>query len=71
MKFFEFGKEHKKLMVMLHGGGVSYLGAVPVAEYVSKKFHVVLAGGQPERFLKEIMKAHSHSLEKTDKAAGK
>ena len=37
MKFFEFGKEHKKLMVMLHGGGVSYLGAVPVAEYVSKK----------------------------------
>ncbi|MCM1164394.1 MAG: alpha/beta hydrolase [Lachnospiraceae bacterium] len=42
MKFFEFGKEHKKLMVMLHGGGVSYLGAEPVAEYMAKKFHVVL-----------------------------
>ncbi|MCM1496239.1 MAG: hypothetical protein NC089_10635 [Bacteroides sp.] len=42
MKFFEFGKENKELMVMLHGGGVSYLGAVPVAECVAKKFHVVL-----------------------------
>ena len=32
MKFFEFGKEHKKLMVLLHGGGVSYLGILPTAE---------------------------------------
>ncbi len=42
MKFFEFGKEHKKLMVMLHGGGISYLGAKPAAESMAQKFHVVL-----------------------------
>ena len=25
MKYFEFGKENKELMVLLHGGGTSYL----------------------------------------------
>ena len=29
MKYFEFGKENKKLMVILHGGEVSYRGALP------------------------------------------
>ena len=42
MKYFEFGKENKELMVMLHGGGVSYLGALPAAEYMARFFHVVL-----------------------------
>lgn len=32
MKYFEFGQEHPELMVMLHGGGVCYRGALPVAE---------------------------------------
>lgn len=41
MKFFEFGEGNEKLMVMLHGGGVSYLGVLPVAEYMAGEFHVV------------------------------
>ncbi|MCM1161924.1 MAG: alpha/beta hydrolase [Roseburia sp.] len=61
MKFFEFGKEHERLMVMLHGGGVSYLGAVPVAECVAKKFHVVLVAydgfnpSEPEKEFTSVM----------------
>lgn len=42
MKYFEFGKEHPELMVMLHGGGVCYRGALPVAEEMAKVYHVVL-----------------------------
>ena len=42
MKYFEFGQQHAKLMVLLHGGGVCYKGALPVAEALSKDFHVVL-----------------------------
>ena len=61
MKFFEFGTDHDKLMVMLHGGGVSYLGAVPVAECVAKKFHVVLVAydgfnpSEPEKEFTSVM----------------
>ena len=29
MKYFEFGKENEELMVLLHGGGTSYLGVLP------------------------------------------
>lgn len=42
MKYFEFGRENPELMVMLHGGGVSYLGALPAAEEMAKTYHVVL-----------------------------
>ncbi len=42
MKYFEFGQEHPELMVLLHGGGVCYRGAIPVAEEMAKSFHVVL-----------------------------
>ena len=28
MKYFEFGKENKELMGLLHGGGTSYLGVL-------------------------------------------
>lgn len=42
MKYFEFGKENEKLMVLLHGGGVCYLGAEPVAKVLAKDFHVIL-----------------------------
>ena len=42
MKYFEFGQQNKTLMVMLHGGGVCYRGALPVAEALAKDFHVVL-----------------------------
>ena len=42
MKYFEFGKENKELMVLLHGGGTSYLGVLPTAEKIAEKYHVVL-----------------------------
>lgn len=42
MKYFEFGQEHPELMVMLHGGGVCYRGALPVAEEMAKTYHLVL-----------------------------
>lgn len=50
-------------MVMLHGGGVSYLGVVPIAEYVSQKFHVVLVAydgfnpSEPEKEFTSVMDA--------------
>lgn len=33
MKYFEFGQEHPELIVMLHGGGACYRGALPVAAH--------------------------------------
>ena len=38
MKYFEFGQEHPELIVMLHGGGVCYRGALPVAEEIAKTY---------------------------------
>ena len=54
MKYFEFGQEHSELMVMLHGGGVSYLGMLPTAKKLAERYHVVLVAydgfnpGEPE-----------------------
>ena len=42
MKYFEFGTENLELMVMLHGGGTSYLGMLPTAKEMAKVYHVVL-----------------------------
>lgn len=42
MKYFEFGQENRELMVILHGGGVCYRGALPVAEEMVKSYRVVL-----------------------------
>ena len=42
MKYFEFGKENSELMVMLHGGGTSYLGVLPTAREMAKVYHVLL-----------------------------
>ena len=42
MKYFEFGKENTELMVMLHGGGTSYLGVLPTAREMTKVYHVLL-----------------------------
>ena len=42
MKYFEFGTENPELMVMLHGGGTSYLGMLPTAKETAKVYHVVL-----------------------------
>ena len=42
MKFFEFGQNNKELMVLLHGGGTSYLGVLPTAQKIAGKYHVIL-----------------------------
>ena len=42
MKYFEFGTENPELMVMLHGGGTTYLGMLPTAKVMAKVYHVVL-----------------------------
>ena len=42
MKYFEFGQQNETLMVLLHGGGVCYRGVLPVAERLSKDFHVLV-----------------------------
>lgn len=42
MKYFEFGTGNPELMVMLHGGGTSYLGMLPTAKEMAKVYHVVL-----------------------------
>ncbi len=42
MKFFELGRENRELMVLLHGGGTSYLGVLPTAEMIAERYHVVL-----------------------------
>lgn len=42
MKYFEFGREHPELMVMLHGGGTSYRGMLPTAQEMGRVYHVIL-----------------------------
>lgn len=42
MKYFEYGKEHPEIMVILHGGGICYRAAIPTAEVLSQKYHVIL-----------------------------
>jgi len=42
MKFFEFGKKNEELIVLLHGGGTSYLGVLPAAKKIAARYHVVL-----------------------------
>lgn len=42
MKYFEFGQENPERMVMLHGGGTSYLGILPTAQGMGRVYHVVL-----------------------------
>ncbi|MBO5567598.1 MAG: hypothetical protein J6A79_01445 [Clostridia bacterium] len=45
MKFFEFGKENRERMVLLHGGGTSYLGVLPTAKKIAERYHVVVLQG--------------------------
>lgn len=61
MKFFEFGKENRELMVLLHGGGVCYRAALPTAKVLSRKYHVVLVAydgfnpDEPETEFKSVV----------------
>lgn len=42
MKYFEYGKEHGVIAVILHGGGTSYRGVEPTAKLLGEKYHVIL-----------------------------
>ena len=42
MKYFEFGQGHPEIMVLFHGGGTCYEGALPTARVLAKKYHVIL-----------------------------
>ena len=42
MKYFEYGKEHGEIAVILHGGGTSYRGVEPTAKLLREKYHVIL-----------------------------
>ena len=42
MKYFENGKEHGEIAVILHGGGTSYRGVEPTAKLLGEKYHVIL-----------------------------
>ena len=42
MKYVEFGQENEELMILLHGGGTSYLGVLPTAKKIAEKYHVIL-----------------------------
>lgn len=61
MKFFEFGKENSEIMVIFHGGGICYRAAVPTAEVLSKKYHVILVAydgfnpSEPESEFKSVV----------------
>lgn len=42
MKVIEFGKENEMVVMLLHGGGLSWWNYKEVAEYLKKDFHVIL-----------------------------
>ena len=42
MKYFEFGQENPEIMVLFHGGGISYKATLPTARILAKKYHVIL-----------------------------
>lgn len=61
MKYFEFGEENSEIMVIFHGGGICYRAAIPTAEILSKKYHVILVAydgfnpSEPETEFKSVM----------------
>lgn len=61
MKYFEFGKENREIMVILHGGGVCYRGSIPTAEVLAKKYHVIVVAydgfnpSEPDTEFKSVM----------------
>lgn len=42
MKYFEYGKEHGEIAVILHGGGTSYRGVEPTAKLLGEKTYAHL-----------------------------
>ncbi|MDK2965767.1 alpha/beta hydrolase [Lacrimispora sp.] len=42
MKFFEFGKENKKTLLLLCGWSANWMGAMPTINVLKKQFHVIV-----------------------------
>ena len=42
MKYIEYGKEKKDVIILLHGGGLSWWNYKEVAEKLSNNYHIVL-----------------------------
>ena len=42
MNYVEYGKENKNVIILLHGGGLSWWNYREVAELLQDKYHVVL-----------------------------
>ena len=42
MKYIEYGKENKDVIILLHGGGLSWWNYKEVAEKLSDNYHIVL-----------------------------
>ena len=42
MKFIEYGKDNKDIIMLLHGGGLSYWNFYKEAELLKDKYHVIL-----------------------------
>lgn len=61
MKYFEYGKENPEIMVVFHGGGVCYKAAIPTAEVLAQKYHVILVAydgfnpSEPETEFKSVV----------------
>ena len=42
MNVIEYGKENSKIVILIHGGGLSWWNYQEVAEVLAKKYHVIL-----------------------------
>jgi pimeloyl-ACP methyl ester carboxylesterase len=42
MKFFEFGQENKKTLLLLCGWSINWRGAMPVVDALKKQYHVIV-----------------------------
>ena len=42
MKYVEYGKDNKDVIILLHGGGLSWWNYREVAEKLSNNYHIVL-----------------------------
>lgn len=51
MRVIEYGKENKNVIILLHGGGLSWWNYKEAAEYLKNEFHVVIP----------ILKGHADS----------
>lgn len=44
MKTVEFGKENIDVIILLHGGGLSWWNYTETAELLKNRFHIVIPG---------------------------